>query len=159
MSPKIQSSDATLMVANFRAALREKLLSIVRSVPTQVTDTDGSGALVELRESHSCTLLLDPGVEDLNLEELVTTIRIRYPKLSIVVLERNDGSRHLPCEFGDGTLRATVTPKSPIARAAAASHWGVLRALGPDRANLRSHGERRANPHEDPVCSWSEGRD
>lgn len=159
MSPKIQSSGVTLTVANFRTALREKLLSIVRSVPTQVTDTAGSGALVELRKGHSCTLLLDPGVEDLNLEELVTTIRIRYPKLSVVVLERNDGSGHLPCEFGGSPLRATVTPNSPIARAAAASHWSVLRALGPDRVNLRSRGERRANPNENPVCPWPEGRD
>lgn len=157
MSRRIGSHDVTLTVADCRAALREKLFRIVRSVPAPVTEAAGSGAPGKLRESHSCTLLLDPGVEDLNVEELVTTIRMRYPKLSIVVIERNDSLRHLPCEFGDGPLRTSSTPESPIARATAASHWAVLRAS--DRTDLYGGGERRSDSNEGPVCAAREDRD
>lgn len=159
MSRKLGNHVSTVTIVTFRAALRERLLSIVKAVPAAAAEKAESGASVQLRENRSCTLLLDPGGEDFNVEELVTTLRIRYPKLGIVVLERNDGFRPLPCEFGDGPLRLLSARKSPVARAVAASQWAVLQTSDSARASSCGDGARRADANEDSVCAAQDHRD
>ena len=72
----------------------------------------------ETRESHRCTLLLSSGGEALDMEGIVALIRSRHPGIELMVLERTDDLRNLPCEFGRGPLRVLTAAKSPVARAA-----------------------------------------
>ena len=124
MSPAAQSHSGGVMVASPRAALREKLLKIIGPVsPPSIEAAGGAEALLKLKEGRCSTLLLDQRIEDLDVEELVGTIRERYPKLNVVVLGCDDDVKSLPCEFGNGAFRQSLLERSPVARAAAA-YWG-----------------------------------
>lgn len=132
MSLSIRRHDGGVMVASPRAALREKLLEIIGSVPAPVMEAAGGAeALLKLKGSRCSTLLLDQRIEDLDVEELVATIRKRYPKLNVVVLNREEDLKELPCQFGDGSFDEGSAQKSQIALAAAAQ-WGDPPRAAPD---------------------------
>jgi DNA-binding NtrC family response regulator len=108
------------MVASPRAALREKLLKIIGSLPAPAMEAAGGAeALLKLKQGRYSTLLLDQRIEDLDVHELVATIRRRYPKLNVVVLNREDEVQEIPCRLGAGTLDESSARTSPVARAAA----------------------------------------
>jgi len=109
------------MVASPRAALRERLLKIVGQGPVPpVEAAGGADALLKLKENDCGTLLLDPQIEDLDVEELVTTIRTRHPELNVVVLDREKEKDVLSSDLCDGSGGGWIAPDSPIAQAALA---------------------------------------
>ncbi len=109
------------MVASPRAALRERLLKIVGQGPVPAVEAaGGADALLKLKENDCGTLLLDPQIEDLDVEELVTTIRTRHPELNVVVLDQEkekDALSSGPCDISGGRW---IGPESPNAQAAMA---------------------------------------
>jgi DNA-binding NtrC family response regulator len=89
-----------ILVASSQAAFRKKVL--IRLRPALVKPVEASGgadALVQLAANSFGTLLLDPMIEDLDVNELVDTVHARYPQMQVVVVEKTDGSEQLPIEF------------------------------------------------------------
>jgi transcriptional regulator with GAF, ATPase, and Fis domain len=88
---------------------------------TAIEVTGGADALLKLRESEFHTLLLDPNVEDLEIQELVATLHARYPEMNVVILDQEKKARHF---FLDSCERPEVPgsqtrPSGPIAALAA----------------------------------------
>jgi hypothetical protein len=104
-----------------RALLRARLLNIVGAGPEVVGGRGGSRVTGAAQDARPSLLLLNPDRSDLDVEDFVRTIRQRYPKLEVVVVEAAVHVHDLPCEFGNGALKASR--ESPIARAASTS-WG-----------------------------------
>jgi hypothetical protein len=98
-----------------RALLRARLLNIVGAGPEVVGGRGGrvTGAAQDARPS---LLLLNPDRSDLDVEDFVRTIRQRYPKLEVVVVEAAVHVHDLPCEFGNGALKASRNRRSRAQR-------------------------------------------
>lgn len=77
-----------VLVASPYAPLREQMLRKLAVPNTSVSEAlGGADALLKLEESDFGTLLLDSRIEDLDVEELMATLRGRYPNLDIVLIE------------------------------------------------------------------------
>lgn len=88
--------DGRILVASPRAELRRQILKTLSSPAGQTAEAaGGADALMKLEKSDFRTLLLDPRLEDLDVDELVATIRARYPELNVVMLERNGEAEQL----------------------------------------------------------------
>jgi DNA-binding NtrC family response regulator len=118
-----------ILVASPRAELRKLILKTLATPAAQAAEVaGGADALMKLEESEFRTLLLDPQLEDLDVEELVATIRARYPQLNVIMLERSRDVEQLsfdltgkPCGSAfDAPAAGKAGAKSSEAQAAAA---------------------------------------
>jgi len=101
-----------VLVASSRTEFRAKVMK--RLAPEVLPATEAAGgadALNKLEESEFRTLVLDSQIQDLDVEELVATLRARYPRLHVVMPEREaeaeDEQLSLPWS---GSLSDTAAP-------------------------------------------------
>lgn len=128
----IKKRNGKVMIVSPSQELREKVSSSLGPESQPVTEAAGGAeALLKLRESDFCTLMLDPNIEDLHTEELVATIRARYPGLNIVVLEDEKRSRQFSDERTTAVGADSNPPDGPIA---------ALRGAPPVSSRLRAAG-------------------
>jgi len=115
----LRKGDGKVLVVSPHAALRDKILESLGPESLPATEArGGADALLKLRGSDFRTLLLDPNIEDLNVEELIATIRARYPKLTVVVLDQEKmGGRFSfsPCDREAPAETEVNRPSGPIA--------------------------------------------
>ena len=79
-----------VLVASPYAPLRERMLRRLAVPNASVSEAQGGAdALLKLEKSDFGTLLLDPRIEDLDVGELMATLRGRYPNLDIVLMEND----------------------------------------------------------------------
>jgi DNA-binding NtrC family response regulator len=111
--------DGKVLVVSPHAELRGKILESLGPESLPATEARGGAeALLKLRESDFRTLLLDPNIEDLNVEELIATIRARYPKLTVVVLDQEKKGGQFsfsPCDREAPAKTEVNRPDGPIA--------------------------------------------
>ena len=120
-----------VLVVSSRTEFRAKVMKgLAPGVLPATVAAGGADALNKLEESEFCTLVLDSQIQDLDVEELVATVRARYPRLHVVMPEREaedeqlslpwSGSRSdaaAPC--GHGAERSLVVEAVPAG-------WGRL---------------------------------
>jgi DNA-binding NtrC family response regulator len=84
----VRTAEERVLVVSSQEKTRHRLL---RDLPAgsdrPAQATGGADALMQLEAESFGTLLLDPGIEDLDVEELTATIRKRYPQLRVVLLD------------------------------------------------------------------------
>ncbi len=89
-----------ILVASPRAEFRRHVLkSMVPDTFAAEEAAGGADALLKLGENDFRTLLLDPRLDDLDVDELVETIRTRHPAVNVVVLDRESPSEQLSLEL------------------------------------------------------------
>ena len=100
-SPAVASGTyRKVLVASPRAELRKRLLASLPSAECSAEEAaGGADALLKLGEQEFRTLLLDPRLEDLDVSELVATIRTRHPAVNVVVLEREPAHEQTSLEL------------------------------------------------------------
>ncbi len=77
-----------VLVASPYAPLRQQMLKRLDVPHAAVSEAQGGAdALLKLEKTDFGTLLLDPRIEDLDVGELMATLRGRYPNLVIFLLE------------------------------------------------------------------------
>src|SRR5579863_1241880 len=86
-----------VLVASPYAPLRQQMLKRLDAPHAAVAEAQGGAdALLKLEKADFGTLLLDPRIEDLDVGELMATLRGRYPDLDVVLMEsdptRDDGA-------------------------------------------------------------------
>jgi DNA-binding NtrC family response regulator len=96
-SPAIASKCARkVLVASPRVEFRKHVLkSLTPAACSAEEAAGGADALLKLADSDFRTLLLDPRLDDLDLDELVATIRARHPGVNVVVLDQESPSQQL----------------------------------------------------------------
>lgn len=81
--------SAKILVASPRAAFRKQVVQSLSALEGAAEEAPGGAeALLKLGEQSFHTLLLDAQLEDLDVNELMATIRSRHPAVKIVVLDR-----------------------------------------------------------------------
>lgn len=91
-----------VLVASPRAEFRKRLLASLPSAECAMEEAaGGADALLKLGEQDFRTLLLDPRLEDLDVSELVETIRARHPAVKVVVLDRESPHEQMSLELDD----------------------------------------------------------
>jgi len=94
--------------------------------PSNVSATEAAGgadALMKLGEGDFRTLFLDSAIEDLDVEELMETIRSRHPELKVVLMGPENETDPLLLRAADSvatvTSSAGIEPSDRVERAAA----------------------------------------
>lgn len=130
-----------VLVASSRTEFRAKVMKRLSADVLPATEAaGGADALNKLEESEFRTLVLDSQIQDLDVGELVATIRARYPQLNVVLPEREaeEEQPFLPwsanpsdvaIRSGDGAER------SPIVEAVRAA-WGHLSEDTPEVSDV-----------------------
>ncbi len=108
-----------VLVASPYAPLRQQMLKRLDVPHATVSEAQGGAdALLKLEKTDFGTLLLDPRIEDLDVGELMATLRGRYPDLDVILMEsdpaRDEGAIDRPAEASmvSGVLKA----KFPVAQ-------------------------------------------
>jgi DNA-binding NtrC family response regulator len=98
----VRKSPLSTLVASPDSLLRKRVLQELAARNCLVEEARGGAeALALLAEGNCRTLFLDPSLPDLEVEELVATIRARHPHVEILVLEAPEGKEG---SNGDGAL-------------------------------------------------------
>jgi transcriptional regulator with GAF, ATPase, and Fis domain len=84
--------EGRVLVASSRADVRLRILGEFPSAGQASEAKGGADALIQLAGDDFRMLLIDPHLEDLNVEELIETIHSRYPHVRIVMMEEEEGS-------------------------------------------------------------------
>src|SRR5271155_5444241 len=79
--------EGRVLVASSRADIRHRILDEFPVAGQASEAVGGADALMQLASCNFRLLLLDPHLEDLNVEELLETIRSRHPHVRIVIME------------------------------------------------------------------------
>jgi DNA-binding NtrC family response regulator len=96
-----------VLVASSHSEFRRKVLEgLGLTVPETTEASGGADALLKLEENDFRTLLIDSHLEDLNADELVSTIRERYPLLKVVLLDAARNPQQLSLEISEDEPRA-----------------------------------------------------
>jgi DNA-binding NtrC family response regulator len=91
-----RKQSGKVLIASSREMWRRGLVKDASPAPCCATEAvGGADALVKLEGHAFETLLLDPLLEDLDVTELVETIRVRFPELIVVMLEQGKASEQL----------------------------------------------------------------
>jgi transcriptional regulator with GAF, ATPase, and Fis domain len=100
-SPAIaDAAPGKILIASSRAEFRRHVLkSIAPDAPAAEEAAGGADALLKLGQADFRTLLLDPRLEDLDVDELVATIRARHPAVNVVMLDRESPAEQLNFEL------------------------------------------------------------
>jgi DNA-binding NtrC family response regulator len=129
-SPAVVSKgNRKVLIASPRAEYRRHVLKSISSVALAAEEAaGGADALLKLAEREFRTLLLDPKLDDLDVNELVATIRSRHPTVNVVMLEGDAPHEQLSFYVGDGTAEAgsTETPSLNDGVAATTGERSVL---------------------------------
>ncbi|HVB88430.1 MAG TPA: sigma-54 dependent transcriptional regulator [Candidatus Dormibacteraeota bacterium] len=113
-SPAI--ADAVLgkiLIASPRAEFRRHIRKSIP--PAEIAAEEAAGgadALLKLSEKEFGTLLLDPRLDDLDVDELVATIRVRHPAVNVVMLDRDSPTEQLNLELAAETAESKPTAMS-----------------------------------------------
>jgi DNA-binding NtrC family response regulator len=102
-------NEGRTLIVSSRAEVREqvlKCLSPASSSPAEAAG--GADALMKLEGSEFGTLVLDPQIDDLDVTELVSTIRGRYPRLNLVMMKKGEESGQLSLELAEERIAATA---------------------------------------------------
>jgi DNA-binding NtrC family response regulator len=90
----VKKRDERVLMVSPCAEIRKKTLIAIGPQSLAATEAmGGADALLRLRENDFRTILLDPNIEDLNLEELIGTIRARYPDSNVIILDHEPAVR------------------------------------------------------------------
>ena len=95
-----------VLVVSSNTRFRARVLKAL--APQALPATEAAGgveALLKLEENEFRTLVLDRKIHDLNVEELVATIRTRYPRVNVVMPEPEYAEPWQASLELDGTLR------------------------------------------------------
>jgi DNA-binding NtrC family response regulator len=91
--PFMPNRTSRVLVASSNRVVRHRVLENLRSGNCCVEQaTGGADALVQLESGAWQTLFLDRRLPDLNTDELVETVRQRFPKTEVVLIEEEAGS-------------------------------------------------------------------
>ena len=126
-----------VLVASSRMEFRAKVLKGLAPEDLPAAEAAGGAeALMKLEESDFGTLVLDRQIQDLDVEELVATIRARYPHLNVVMPEREAAGEQLSLPWSRHSSAADSPSSngaetSPIVQAGAAA-WSALAAEEPE---------------------------
>src|SRR5579872_2061081 len=83
--------DQRVLVASSCIDFREHVVrTLALASCTAHEAVGGADALLKLHQNEYDALLLDPGLQDLEVNELIATVRARYPGLNVVLLARED---------------------------------------------------------------------
>ena len=89
-----------VLVASSHSEFREKILKSLGFTSTEASQASGGAeALLKLEERDFRTLLIDRDLEDLDSEEVVSTIRCRFPQVKVVVLNNGQDCSQLSLEL------------------------------------------------------------
>src|SRR3984893_18467462 len=113
--------NGRVLVASSRSEVREKILKNLSPATLELAEAaGGADALIKLEENDFHTLVLDPQLDDLDVGELVSTIRGRYPRLNVVLLDRHHDPEQLALDLHDRSGWEEIEAEPPIALATAA---------------------------------------
>lgn len=98
-----------VLVASPQAEFRRRVLkSLSPAAGAAEEATGGADALLKLGEQEFRTLLLDPRLDDLDVNELVATIRAQHPAVNVVVLDREAPAAQLSFELSAAAIDGDV---------------------------------------------------
>lgn len=105
--PAVASGTYTkVLVASPRADFRKSVLASLPQAECAAEEAaGGADALLKLGEREFRMLLLDPRLEDLDVNELVETIRARHPAVNVVVLDREVAHEQMSFELHDSVAK------------------------------------------------------
>jgi DNA-binding NtrC family response regulator len=112
----LKTNRATgILVTSSQAKLRQRIVeSLARSSAFAVEALGGADALLKLRENRYETLLLDPAIEDLDVEEVLMNVRRAHPDVRIVLL----GGENEPVQMALGLASEVSIEAGEIAAGA-----------------------------------------
>lgn len=115
--------EGRMLVVSSRAEVRERVLKCLSPESAFASEAaGGADALMKLEGDEFGTLVLDPQIDDLDVTELVSTIRGRYPRLTLVMMNNGGESGQLSLEIaghaGPPIGPSSVTPDFPVIDAA-----------------------------------------
>jgi transcriptional regulator with GAF, ATPase, and Fis domain len=84
--------EGRVLIASSRADVRLRILREFPSAGQASEAKGGADALIQLAGGNFRMLLIDPHLEDLNVEELIETIHSQYPHVRIVMMEEEEDS-------------------------------------------------------------------
>ncbi|MGH9738493.1 MAG: sigma 54-interacting transcriptional regulator [Candidatus Acidiferrales bacterium] len=106
-------SASRVLVASPRAEFRKDVL---KSLPPATCGAEeaagGADALLKLSEQDFRTLLLDPRLDDLDVNELVETIHSRHPAVNVVVLDRESHNEQLTFDLAGNSAAEQSTQET-----------------------------------------------
>jgi DNA-binding NtrC family response regulator len=124
----LKNQPGRILVASSSIDFRARLLKSLPPADARSAEAEGGAdALIKLEDEEFGTLVLDPQIEDLDVDELVETIRHRFPQVSIVVadpdLDLTQGSLDFASEpeqesIESGSLECETASSSRISDAA-----------------------------------------
>jgi DNA-binding NtrC family response regulator len=112
-----------MLVVSSRADVRERVLKVLSASAPETSSVateaaGGADALMKLEGSDYGTLVLDPQIDDLDVTELVTTIRGRYPRLHLVMMKGGEDSMQMSLELAQpATASGAATSRAEAADA------------------------------------------
>jgi DNA-binding NtrC family response regulator len=110
-----------VLVASSRSEVREKILKDLWPAALEMAEAvGGADALIKLEENDFHTLVLDPQLDDLDVDELVSTIRGRYPRLDVVLLDRQPDPEQLALDLHDRPGWDVIEEEPPMPLATSA---------------------------------------
>ena len=91
-----------ILVASPHAGFRKTVLKGLGVAVAETTEAAGGAeALLKLEERDFRTLVIDRGLEDLDSDELISTIRSRFPALKVVMLDSARGTGQFSLDLSD----------------------------------------------------------
>jgi DNA-binding NtrC family response regulator len=110
-----------VLVASSRSEVREKILKDLWPAANELAEAaGGADALIKLEEKDFRTLVLDRQLDDLDVDELVSTIRGRYPRLDVVLLDRQPDPEQLALDLHDHPAWDVIEEEPPVSLAPSA---------------------------------------
>lgn len=98
-----------VLVVSSSAEFRAQMLNLLpATVPHSCEAEGGAEALIKLEAEEFDALVLDPQIEDLDLDELLATVRRRFPHVHVAVADANGRA---PLGFAASSELAAVDPE------------------------------------------------
>lgn len=110
--------EGKILIASSREDFRARIRKCLEPQAVEAFEAaGGADALMKLEGSEFGALWVDPQIEDLDVEELVQTIRVRYPALEVTVLEAEQNGEQLSFDLtaetvAEGTAESGYTEES-----------------------------------------------
>jgi DNA-binding NtrC family response regulator len=138
-------NEGRMLVVSSRADVRERVLKVLSaSSPRESSEATeaagGADALMKLEGSDFGTLVLDPQIDDLDVTELVSTIRGRYPRINLVMMKDGEDAAQMSLELPEpmaaraAALVGAESVDAPLAEDACESFEPVEQTARPRRA-------------------------
>jgi DNA-binding NtrC family response regulator len=98
------SRSGKVLVASSQEHFRVHVLKgLARAGPPSSEAVGGADALMQLEKGEFGTLVLDPDIDDLDVDELLVTIRNRFPRVAVVVPTTAKDFAQYPLGFASGS--------------------------------------------------------